>query len=185
MHSAPGEGTTAILQLPLEHQGGMPVERTGEAGVESELGEAVSGLIEPGLPELVHGASLHSSPRIRVLLVDDHQMLRQGLRTIVNGHSRLEVVGEAGDGLEAIELARVFKPDVVVMDVNMPRCDGVMATKRIKEEFPEMKILALSMHNSPDIVERMRQAGACGYLTKESAGGQLCRAIVEATKSES
>ncbi len=162
----------------------MPVERTGEPGVESALDEAVSGPIAPGLSELVRGASLHSSPKIRVLLVDDHQMLRQGLRTIVNGHSRLEVVGEAGDGLEAIELARVFKPDVVVMDVNMPRCDGVMATKRIKEEFPEMKILALSMHNSPDIVERMRQAGACGYLTKESAGGKLCRAIVEATKSE-
>ena len=185
MHSAPGEGTTAILQLPLEYQSGMAAERTGEPGVGSEPDEAVSGPIEPGLSESVRGSSLHSSPRIRVLLVDDHQMLRQGLRTIVNGHPRLEVVGEAGDGLEAIELARVFKPDVVVMDVNMPRCDGVMATKRIKEEFPEMKILALSMHNSPDIVERMRQAGACGYLTKESAGGQLCRAIVEATKSES
>jgi len=70
-----------------------------------------------------------------------------------------------------------------VMDVNMPRCDGVQATRRIKEEFPEIHILAVSMHNSSDMVERMQQAGACGYLTKESAGGQLCRAIVEATVS--
>ena len=96
---------------------------------------------------------------------------------------RLEVVGEAGDGLEAIELARALKPGVIVMDVNMPRCDGVTATRRIIEERPDIKVVALSMHNSPDMVARMKQAGAFSYLTKESAGGQLCRAIVEAARS--
>ena len=95
----------------------------------------------------------------------------------------MEVVGEAGEGWEAIELARTLKPDVVVMDINMPRCDGLTATQRIKEEYPEMKIVGLSMHNSPDMMERMKQAGASHYLTKESAAGQLCRAIVDAMSS--
>jgi PAS domain S-box-containing protein len=179
LQSGPGQGTTAILQLPLVQPAATAMESVDEGGVGMALRGVVS---EPssGLPELPEAASLHATPKIRVLLVDDHRMLRQGLRTIVNSHPRLEVVGEAGDGLEGIELTRTLKPAVVVMDVNMPRCDGVVATKRIKEEFPDIKIVALSMHNSPDIVARMQQAGACGYLTKESAGGQLCRAIVEA-----
>jgi DNA-binding NarL/FixJ family response regulator len=107
-------------------------------------------------------------------------MLRQGLRTIVSSHARLEVVGEAGDGLEGLEMARTLRPDVVVMDVNMPRCGGIAATERIKEEFSDMKVVALSMHHSPDMVERMKRAGASHYITKESAASQLCRAIVEA-----
>ena len=179
MQSIPGEGTTAILQLPV----GQPGALAAEAVAESEAGATRRAVVsEPSSPgEAVATAS--ASPKIRVLLVDDHRMLRQGLRTIVNGHPRLEVVGEARDGLEAIELTRGLNPAVVVMDVNMPRCDGVVATTRIMEEHPDIKIIALSMHNSPDIVARMKQAGACGYLTKESAGGQLCRAIVEAALS--
>ena len=179
LQTGPGQGTTAILQLPLFQPAATAVESVDEVGIGMAL-RAVVSESAAGLPELPAAASLLATPKIRVLLVDDHRMLRQGLRTIVNGHPRLEVVGEAGDGVEGIELTRTLKPAVVVMDVNMPRCDGVVATKRIKEEFPDIKIVALSMHNSPDIVARMQQAGASGYLTKESAGGQLCRAIVEA-----
>lgn len=181
--SMPGEGTVATLTLPLERQNSAVAEPVDEEAARVALVEAVS--LEPGMVGVQRSGHVPSlgHPKIRVVLVDDHQMLRQGLRTIVNAHPQLEVVGEAGDGLEAIELVRTLKPGVVVMDVNMPRCDGVQATRRIKEEFPEIHILALSMHNSPDMVERMQQAGACGYLTKESAGGQLCRAIVEATVS--
>ncbi len=183
LQSVPGQGTTAILRLPLDQQGVTAVERTDGIGAGAGLEGTVSESAVPGLPDVSRTPSLLPSPKIRVLLVDDHQMLRQGLRTIVNGHPRLEVVGEAGDGLEAIELARALKPGVIVMDVNMPRCDGVTATKRILEERPDMKVVALSMHNSPGMVARMKQAGAFSYLTKESAGGQLCRAIVEAALS--
>lgn len=182
MQSVPGQGTTAILELPLVQPGAMGVGPQDEI-VADAMGDTVAS--EPtvtGLSE-IGAASLLPTPKIRVLLVDDHRMLRQGLRTIVNAHPGLEVIGEAGDGLEAIELTRTLKPAVVVMDVNMPLCDGVVATKRITDEFSDIKIIALSMHNSPDIVARMKQAGAYGYLTKESAGGQLCRAIVEAALS--
>lgn len=182
MRSVPGQGTTAMLELPLAPSGATAVEPSEEVAGGAEGLAARPETEVPGVPEMPGTtAGLHPPPKIRVLLVDDHRMLRQGLRTIVNAHPRLEVIGEAGDGLEAVELTRTLKPAVVVMDVNMPRCDGVAATKRIKEECPDIKIIALSMHNSPDIVARMKQAGACGYLTKESAGGQLCRAIVEAT----
>lgn len=182
MRSFPGQGTTAMLELPLAPSGATAVEPSEEVAGGAEGLAARPETEVPGVPEMPGTtAGLHPPPKIRVLLVDDHRMLRQGLRTIVNAHPRLEVIGEAGDGLEAVELTRTLKPAVVVMDVNMPRCDGVAATKRIKEECPDIKIIALSMHNSPDIVARMKQAGACGYLTKESAGGQLCRAIVEAT----
>ena len=183
MRSVPGQGTTVILELPLGQPGATAVEAADEVDAGATLRAVPSEPEAPGLPEMPGTASLLSSPKIRVLLVDDHRLLRQGLRTIVNGHPRLEVVGEAGDGLEAIEMTRIIDPAVIVMDVNMPRCDGVVATRRIKEEFPHIKIVALSMHNSPDIVARMKQAGAHGYLTKESVGGQLCRAIVEAALS--
>lgn len=179
MQSVPGEGTTAILQLPVVQPGSSAVEAVDEGGGGTTLHAVVS---EPASPEVLDVPAT-ASPKIRVLLVDDHRMLRQGLRTIVDGHPGLEVVGEACDGLEAIELTRALTPAVVVMDVNMPRCDGVVATRRIMEEHPNIKVVALSMHNSPDIVARMKQAGAHGYLTKESAGGQLCRAIVEAALS--
>ncbi len=181
VQSMPGEGTIAILTLPLDRESLPPVKPVAESAAQAALTDALSFEAEtPGVQRSGHVPSLMRS-KIRVVLVDDHQMLRQGIRTIVNGHPQLEVVGEAGDGLEAIELVRVLKPNVVVMDVNMPRCDGVQATKRIKEECPEIHILALSMHSSSDMFERMKQAGACGYLTKESAGGRLCQAIVDAT----
>lgn len=183
VHSLQGQGTTATLRLPMQSPAQPSAVRIDEAATRAVLTEALSLEPEISAPHQTGFDSVPARPKTRVLLVDDHQMLRQGLRAIVNEHPQLEVVGEAGDGLEAIDLVRALKPEVVVMDVNMPRCDGVQATKRIKDEFPEVQILALSMHNSPDMVARMKQAGACGYLTKESAGGQLCRAIVEATVS--
>lgn len=183
LQSTPGEGTTATLLLPLDHTRVPGAELTGESESSSESGGSSPDLAASGSPHSFQHPTIPQLPKIRVLLVDDHHMLRQGLRTIVSLHARLEVVGEAGDGLEAIELARALKPDVVVMDVNMPRCDGITATKSIKEEFPDIQIVALSMHNSPDIIERMKQVGTSRYLTKESAAGQLCRAIVEAATS--
>jgi len=124
------------------------------------------------------------SSRIRVLLVDDHTMLREGLRSIVNGYNHLEVVGEASTGLEAIEAVRLLRPDVVVMDINMPMMNGIEATELIKEAFPKTSVIGLSVHGEMDYVQKMQAAGIHSYLTKESAVGTLCRAIEDAVSEK-
>lgn len=117
---------------------------------------------------------------IRVLLVDDHAMLRQSLRGIIDAYEYMEVVGEAGDGVEAIEAVSVFRPDVVLMDIDMPQMNGIEATKRIKAAFPSTAIIGLSVQLAGNIIQQMRAAGICSYLTKESAVATLRQAIEEA-----
>jgi DNA-binding NarL/FixJ family response regulator len=132
----------------------------------------------PGLHPPTPQGERHST--IRVLLVDDHAMLRQSLRGIIDACSYMEVVGEAGDGLEAIEAMPVLRPDVVVMDIDMPRMNGIEATKRIKAAFPSTAIIGLSVHLAGNIIQQMRAAGICSYLTKESVVETLRQAIEEA-----
>ena len=141
-----------------------------------------SGSLGPSSPSTtsLDSSQNESLSMIRVLLVDDHTMLRQGLRSVIDGSSRMVVVAEAGNGVEAIEAVHHSKPDVVVMDVNMPRMNGVEATKRIKEEFPEVPIIGLSVQTGMDIVQQMQAAGVYSYLTKESAVETLCRTIEDA-----
>jgi DNA-binding NarL/FixJ family response regulator len=115
-----------------------------------------------------------------VLLVDDHTVLRQGLRSIVSAYSHFEVVGEAGDGMEAVELVQRLNPDVVVMDINMPNLDGIEATRLIKAYRPDITVIGLSVNQSIEADHKMKAAGASSYLTKESAVETLCRAIDEA-----
>jgi DNA-binding NarL/FixJ family response regulator len=103
--------------------------------------------------------------------------MRQGLRSIVAGYDHLEVVGEAGDGVEAVALAERLDPDVVVMDINMPNMDGIEATRRIKAHRPKTVVIGLSVNQSFDTGEQMKAAGAASYLTKESAVDVLCQAI--------
>lgn len=114
---------------------------------------------------------------IRIVLVDDHQMLRDGLRMIVNLNEEFEVVGEASDGRKAIELASALRPDVVVMDVVMPGMNGIEATQQILTESPETKIVALSVYTDKRYVARMLEAGATGYVLKVAAHGLLLEAI--------
>ncbi len=114
---------------------------------------------------------------LRVVLADDHEIMRQGLRLLLEKHSDMEVVGEANDGLKAIELAKEFKPDVVVMDVNMPGVDGPDATRRIVSSQPETRIVALSMHSKKGFIIEMLKAGASGYVLKENAFSELVNAI--------
>jgi DNA-binding NarL/FixJ family response regulator len=122
--------------------------------------------------------AVEEQPRIRVLLVDDHALVRNGLSSVLRYHTELQVVGEAADGHEAVSLAAALKPDVVVMDVNMPRMDGVEASKRIKREFPSMVVIGLSMHDGGEHESAMRESGAAAYLTKDSAADRLIETIL-------
>jgi len=115
--------------------------------------------------------------KTRVLLVDDHQMMRQGLRSLLAQASDIEVVGEADNGRTALDLVRTLSPDVVVMDVGMPELNGVDATRRIRAEHPGVKVIALSTHTDKRYVHHMLDAGACGYVLKIAAHDELLRAV--------
>jgi DNA-binding NarL/FixJ family response regulator len=114
---------------------------------------------------------------IKVLLADDHVVVREGLRALVNQQADMEVVGEADNGKEAVELARQLKPDVVVMDVAMPTMSGIEATRQIKAEMPDLKVVALSAHNNRAYIMGMVKAGVSGYLLKDCVFQELAGAI--------
>ncbi len=114
---------------------------------------------------------------ISVLLVDDHAMLRKGMALLLGEEADIEVVGEAGDGEQAIAQARALQPDVVVMDINMPGVNGIEATRQVVSEFPAIKIIALSIHSGKRFVDDMLSAGAVGYLLKESVPEELLQGI--------
>ena len=109
----------------------------------------------------------------RILLVDDHVLFRKGLTALLSGRPDIQVVGEARDGLEAIEAAREFLPDVILMDVNMPRCDGLEATRRIKREMPHVKIVILTVSDDDQHLFEAIKSGAQGYLLKDLEPYQL------------
>ena len=115
--------------------------------------------------------------RIRILLADDHAVVRQGFRMILGAQSDLEIVGEAGNGREAVELAATLKPDVVVMDVTMPELNGIEATRRLTAENPHIRVVALSMHKDSVYVREILRAGARGYLLKDSVADDLVAAV--------
>ncbi len=114
---------------------------------------------------------------VRILLVDDHKVLREGLRSLLDKQTETEVVGEASNGRDAIDRVRQLKPDVVIMDVNMPDMDGVDATRMIKTERPQTKVLALSMYRRKTFISEMFRNGASGYLLKEDAFAEILQAI--------
>ena len=114
---------------------------------------------------------------IRILLADDHGILRQGIRSLIEKHADMQVVGEADNGLAAVEMTRKLRPDVVIMDVSMPGLDGIEATRQIKSELPEVKVLALSVHAKREFILDMVRAGVSGYMLKECAFEDLINAI--------
>jgi DNA-binding NarL/FixJ family response regulator len=120
-----------------------------------------------------------SSP-IRVLIADDHRLFAEALEAILAGESRIDVVGRARNGAEAVEMALELEPDVVLMDISMPVMDGVEATRRIREARADACVVMLTGSNAAADVDRSREAGAAGYVTKDRIASQLVEAIVEA-----
>ena len=137
----------------------------------------------------VHTKSQHDHPmllkKIKVLLVDDHTVVRQGLRALLGGHEDMEIVGEAENGREAVQLAAKLKPDVVLMDLAMPLSNGLQATRRVLEVMPETKILVLTSYHDDECVAQLMKAGASGYLVKQTAANELPQAIREVRRGNS
>ena len=117
--------------------------------------------------------------KIRVLLVDDHPIVREGIRGVLAAAPRIEVVGEARDGLEAIRLAARLRPDIVMMDISMPQMNGLEATQWLRQELPEARVIALTMHADDEYIRRLGRLGARGYVGKQSPPRDLVQAVEE------
>jgi len=121
---------------------------------------------------------------IRVLLADDHTIVRQGLRALLDSQEDIEVVGEAENGRQAFEKTKQIVPDIVVLDITMPNLNGIEATRQIKKLKPEIKVIVLTVHDNEEYVHQVLQAGASGYLLKESAVSDLVSAINAVKKGD-
>jgi len=124
------------------------------------------------------------SHKIRILLADDHAVVRQGFKLILASQQDMEIVGEAGNGREAVDLAQTLHPDVVVMDVAMPELNGIEATRRMQEAAPHARVLALSMHKDSVYVREILRAGARGYLLKDQIASDLIAAVRAVARGE-
>jgi DNA-binding NarL/FixJ family response regulator len=114
---------------------------------------------------------------IRILVVDDHPIVRQGLKTLLEGHSGWQVIGEASDGAEALEKAGELNPDVMVLDVTMPRMNGLEACRLLRRQYPDLEILFVTQHDSPQMMREALEAGARGYVVKSNAARDLLAAV--------
>jgi PAS domain S-box-containing protein len=170
IRSAPGHGATLHIVVPDGQQ--KLVHRWEEtAGVSLE-----SPMVSPAAP--VRGGTIpHEERRLRVLLADDHEIVREGLASLLQEEAGIQVVGQAANGREAVDLAARLQPDVVVMDVAMPLINGDEATRQIMAHLPGTRIVALSMYEEADLVERMQRAGAESYVLKTAPAEELLAAI--------
>lgn len=122
--------------------------------------------------------TLHGSSRkIKLVLADDHQLFREGVKRIINMENDLEVIGECGDGIQVLELCNVLRPDIVLMDINMPVENGVAATEKLRDFFPDIKVIILSIHDDESYVFETLRKGATGYLLKDMEAEALINAI--------
>jgi signal transduction histidine kinase/CheY-like chemotaxis protein len=164
IRSSPGHGASFSLVLPMETRGQRGEKAVQRTPAKTRKKEA-------------------DRERVKVLLVDDHAVVRQGLSAMLNLHEDVEVIDEASDGEEAIGKARELQPEVILMDVSMPTMDGIEATRHIRSELPHIRIIGLSMHDKQDLAERMIEAGASAYCTKDGDSRLLLSAIREVRES--
>jgi DNA-binding NarL/FixJ family response regulator len=123
--------------------------------------------------------------RTRLLLADDHPVIRRGIAACLNSHPELEIVGEAHDGKETLRKARELSPDIILMDIDMPHTNGLAVTETLRQELPQIKVLILSMSNSSTFVPRILQSGARGYIAKDAPTEELVKAIETVQRSPS
>jgi NarL family two-component system response regulator LiaR len=128
---------------------------------------------------------MNTSQMIRVMLVDDHNVVRSGLATFLKAYDDLELVGEAKNGLEALNLCRKNKPDVILMDLKMPEMDGIAATRAILADYPDIKIIAMTSFEEEELVHGVLAAGAISYLLKNVSSDELSKAIRDAASGRS
>ena len=121
----------------------------------------------------------------RILIADDHALVREGLRTMLSGEDGIEVIAEANDGRQALNVCRDLKPDLVLMDVRMPVMDGLEATRKIKDEMPKTSVMMVTMHENPDYLFKAVKAGAAGYVLKDASGERLLSAVRRTLEGES
>jgi two-component system, NarL family, response regulator LiaR len=136
-----------------------------------------------GAEEALEGESPHKVARL--LIADDHALVREGLRTMLSGEDGIEVIAEANEGQQALDICRDLKPDLVLMDVRMPVMDGLQATKKIKKEMPKTSVLMVTMHENPDYLFEAVKAGAAGYVLKDASGERLLSAVRRTLEGES
>jgi PAS domain S-box-containing protein len=172
LDSTPGQGTRAIISVPIRQA--PPVAASRQAAD----GQRPTDMAIPSASHDIPGPTGGSTSRIRVLLVDDHPILRRGLADLFDERPEIDLVAEASDGQEAVETALRLRPDVVLMDVTMPRMDGVEATRRITAALPAVSVIGLSMHEGEDMARAMRDAGARAYLSKSEAAETLVSTIL-------
>ncbi|MEX2494257.1 MAG: PAS domain S-box protein [Nitrospirales bacterium] len=168
IESAPGQGTRASLVI-------TPYLNTQQILPNREIKESLG-----PLPHTPPGKSMKKD--IRILLVDDHAMIREGIRTLLENHVDFSIVGEAKNGEEALEVTNLVHPDVVIMDVNMPKLNGIETTKVLTREHPSIKVIGLSVHEDKQIEMLLLEAGAALYVTKGSVAGQLVEGIRQVMK---
>jgi len=161
LNSSPGHGTTATLVLPLG-------ERTAANVQVLSFAKA---------PESA------DTPKLRILVADNHAMVRQGLCSILNQYKDIQVVGEAANGEEAVALATSIQPDVILMDVTMPKLDGIEATRLLKRKHPGVDVIGLSIHTTASVEAAMRDAGAIAFINKEAAADVLYHTIQTVRKT--
>lgn len=166
IESETGKGTKVTLCVPLIEKGGN-ILRSAEEDMD------------------VRPMKVDHQDKIKVLLVDDHKMMRDGLKKIINEQPDLTVIAEAADGEGALKIAEMTCPDVVVMDVNIPVIDGIETTRKLLEKMPDVRVIGLSFHAHQDVVDSMKNAGATAYLTKTEAFETLCATIRSETRQKS